>query len=287
MSWYLISFEAHAMEHLPGEDMPAVAKAAHAVSQEAVDAGVFVCAGALEDQRASIVAADGMVTDGPVSGGHWRVHDRRCTLARGGAGVGGQARRGLPLRAGGPGSGARPRAPRDAPLTARAGQQPGALPVLSATPRSVAGSPDAATPGLHHRLPGSDEAGGLLLPGDRPRRHGGQWRQHGRRHLGEVDLAFQRVADYRPPRWPDGEHPKQYHLDFEVDESSRAARVVELGATLQKDFIGPDGYGWQVYTDPAGHPFCLCRHEGVTWTGSGLANVEARTAQECRRPPLA
>jgi hypothetical protein len=21
-----------------------------------------------------------------------------------------------------------------------------------------------------------------------------------------------------------------------------------------------------VYTDPVGHPFCLCRHEGVTWT---------------------
>jgi hypothetical protein len=36
--------------------------------------------------------------------------------------------------------------------------------------------------------------------------------------FGEVDLAFQRVADYRPPRWPDDEHPKQYHLDFEVDE---------------------------------------------------------------------
>jgi hypothetical protein len=29
-------------------------------------------------------------------------------------------------------------------------------------------------------------------------------------------------------------------------------RVVELGATLQKDFIGTEGYGWQVYTDPAG-----------------------------------
>src|SRR5258708_29085415 len=37
--------------------------------------------------------------------------------------------------------------------------------------------------------------------------------------FGEVDLAFQRVEDYRPPRWPDGEHPKQYHLDFEGGES--------------------------------------------------------------------
>ena len=89
--------------------------------------------------------------------------------------------------------------------------------------------------------------------------------------LGEVDLAFQRVEDYRPPRWPDDEHPKQFHLDFEVDEiEPEQRRVVKLGATLQKDFIGPEGYGWQVYTDPVGHPFCLCRHEGVTWTGKGV-----------------
>jgi len=88
--------------------------------------------------------------------------------------------------------------------------------------------------------------------------------------FGEVDLAFQRVEDYRPPRWPDHEHPKQYHLDFEVDEvEPEQRRVVRLGARLQKEFIGPDGCGWQVYTDPAGHPFCLCRHNGVTWTDKG------------------
>jgi predicted enzyme related to lactoylglutathione lyase len=90
--------------------------------------------------------------------------------------------------------------------------------------------------------------------------------------FGEVDLAFQRVEDYRPPRWPDDEHPKQYHLDFEVDEiEPEQRRVVKLGATLQKDFIGPEGHGWQVYTDPVGHPFCLCRHEGITWTDKGVA----------------
>ena len=65
MTRYLISFGAHAMDHIPGEDMPAVAKAAHAVVQEAVNAGVLVCSGGLEDQRASIVATDGTVTDGP------------------------------------------------------------------------------------------------------------------------------------------------------------------------------------------------------------------------------
>ena len=65
MTRYLISFGAHAMDHIRDEDMPAVARAAHATVQEAVNAGVFVCGGGLEDQRASIVATDGTVTDGP------------------------------------------------------------------------------------------------------------------------------------------------------------------------------------------------------------------------------
>ena len=65
MTWYLISFDARAMDHIPGEDMPAVARAAHAVVQEAVNAGVLVCAGGLDDQRAGIVATDGTVTGGP------------------------------------------------------------------------------------------------------------------------------------------------------------------------------------------------------------------------------
>jgi hypothetical protein len=66
MTWYLISFGARAMDYLPGEDMPAVAEAAHAVVQEAINAGVLVCAGGLGDQRATVVAADGTVTGGPV-----------------------------------------------------------------------------------------------------------------------------------------------------------------------------------------------------------------------------
>jgi hypothetical protein len=65
MTAYLISFDAHAMDHIPDEDMPAVAKAAHAVVQEAINAGVFVFTGGLEDKRASVVATDGTVTDGP------------------------------------------------------------------------------------------------------------------------------------------------------------------------------------------------------------------------------
>jgi hypothetical protein len=65
MTMYLISFDAHAMDHIPDEDGPAVGKAAHAVCQEAINAGVLVCTGGLENQKASIVATDGTVTDGP------------------------------------------------------------------------------------------------------------------------------------------------------------------------------------------------------------------------------
>ena len=49
MTRYLISFGAHAMDHIPDEDMTAVAKAAHAAVQEAINAGEYVSAGGLED----------------------------------------------------------------------------------------------------------------------------------------------------------------------------------------------------------------------------------------------
>lgn len=64
MTRYLISFDARAMDHIPRDDMPAVADAAHAVVQEAIDAGVWVFGGGLEEQSASIVGLDGTVSDG-------------------------------------------------------------------------------------------------------------------------------------------------------------------------------------------------------------------------------
>jgi hypothetical protein len=65
MTQYLISFGAHAMDHVPDEEGPDVAKAAHAVVQEAINAGVYVSAGGLVNQPASIVATDATVTDAP------------------------------------------------------------------------------------------------------------------------------------------------------------------------------------------------------------------------------
>jgi hypothetical protein len=61
---YLISFDDGAMT-FPEEDLPAVAEAAHQVVYEAKDAGVWIFGGGLLSQRASIVATDGTVTNGP------------------------------------------------------------------------------------------------------------------------------------------------------------------------------------------------------------------------------
>lgn len=65
MTRYLISFNEGAMDHIPDAEIADVGKAAHAVIQEAVTAGAWVFGAGLERQRASIVATDGMVTDGP------------------------------------------------------------------------------------------------------------------------------------------------------------------------------------------------------------------------------
>ena len=64
MTRYLISFDDGTMI-IPEEELPAVAEAAHQVVYEAKDAGVWVFGGGVERQRASIVATDGTVSDGP------------------------------------------------------------------------------------------------------------------------------------------------------------------------------------------------------------------------------
>ena len=63
MTRYLISFDDGAMT-FPEEELPDVAKAARAVVQEAQDAGVWVSGGGVKGHGVSVVATDGMVTDG-------------------------------------------------------------------------------------------------------------------------------------------------------------------------------------------------------------------------------
>ena len=45
-------------------------------------------------------------------------------------------------------------------------------------------------------------------------------------------LAFQRAADWIPPRWPDPAYPQQMHLDIRVSDACQAEQeLLALGAT--------------------------------------------------------
>jgi Glyoxalase-like domain len=45
-------------------------------------------------------------------------------------------------------------------------------------------------------------------------------------------LAFQRVTEWVPPRWPDPAHPQQLHLDIRVTHADRAQQeLLALGPT--------------------------------------------------------
>jgi catechol 2,3-dioxygenase-like lactoylglutathione lyase family enzyme len=76
---------------------------------------------------------------------------------------------------------------------------------------------------------------------------------------GQPRLGFQLAPDHVAPDWPDGT-PQQIHLDLYVDDVESAHReAMALGAKLLKSAENPDSAeGYQVYADPAGHPFCLC-----------------------------
>lgn len=64
MTRYLISFDDGAMT-VPPDEIAAVADASRAVVREAREAGVWVLGGGVESRRATIVATNGVVGDGP------------------------------------------------------------------------------------------------------------------------------------------------------------------------------------------------------------------------------
>lgn len=74
---------------------------------------------------------------------------------------------------------------------------------------------------------------------------------------GAPRVGVQLAPDHVPPDWPNGVPPQQIHLDLWVDDFPTAhAEVMALGARVLKPVT--DGGDFQVYADPAGHPFCLC-----------------------------
>lgn len=82
---------------------------------------------------------------------------------------------------------------------------------------------------------------------------------------GEPRIGVQLAPDHVPPQWPDGTPPQQLHLDLWVADFEAAhEQVMELGARLLQEAPDPDAEeGFQVYADPAGHPFCLCWHRSA------------------------
>jgi predicted enzyme related to lactoylglutathione lyase len=76
---------------------------------------------------------------------------------------------------------------------------------------------------------------------------------------GEPKVGVQLAPHHVPPEWPEGT-PQQIHLDLWVDDFEEAhTEVMSAGAKLLQAAVStesPDNF--QVYADPAGHPFCLC-----------------------------
>ncbi|MFG2039529.1 VOC family protein [Dactylosporangium sp. NPDC048998] len=67
-------------------------------------------------------------------------------------------------------------------------------------------------------------------------------------------VSFQLAPNHIPPQWPDPNYPQQLHLDIWVDDIDAAeAKALRMGAQL----LATTEAGFRVYSDPAGHPFCL------------------------------
>ncbi|MFJ6086046.1 VOC family protein [Streptomyces sp. NPDC092369] len=79
-------------------------------------------------------------------------------------------------------------------------------------------------------------------------------------------LAFQGAPDFVPPKWPSTDRDaQQFHLDLDAGPTwaefdAAHERVMALGAR-PLDLEDREEKDFQVYADPAGHPFCLCRIE--------------------------
>jgi predicted enzyme related to lactoylglutathione lyase len=85
-------------------------------------------------------------------------------------------------------------------------------------------------------------------------------------HMVMVDgaprVGVQLAPDDVPPDWPDGSPPQQIHMDLWVDDFPTAHdRVTSLGAKVLQEAVRGEGDSFQVYADPAGHPFCLVWNE--------------------------
>ncbi|HIW91300.1 MAG TPA: VOC family protein [Candidatus Corynebacterium avicola] len=72
-------------------------------------------------------------------------------------------------------------------------------------------------------------------------------------------LAFQQVDQYRAPEWPEGQVPQQAHLDFHVDSLEESGELAVAAGAVRHEVQPSESGSFVVYSDPAGHLFCLCQ----------------------------
>ena len=76
---------------------------------------------------------------------------------------------------------------------------------------------------------------------------------------GDWRIGVQFSPNHVRPVWPDGEQQQQVHLDLHAEDFDASHELaMALGATILQpvgDRSAAEGY--QVYADPAGHPFCI------------------------------
>jgi predicted enzyme related to lactoylglutathione lyase len=77
---------------------------------------------------------------------------------------------------------------------------------------------------------------------------------------GSPRMGFQLAPGHVAPDWPASSVLQQMHLDLYVDDVRKSHdETIALGAKLLQPADDLDAEsGFQVYADPAGHPFCLC-----------------------------
>ncbi len=75
---------------------------------------------------------------------------------------------------------------------------------------------------------------------------------------GRCVLGVQLSPGHVRPDWPDG-NAQQLHRDLHVEDFAQAHdEAIGYGARLLQPSDNPDAAeGFQVYADPAGHPFCI------------------------------
>ena len=88
-----------------------------------------------------------------------------------------------------------------------------------------------------------------------------------------VWLTALKVDDYVAPTWPEGDVPKQIHLDLAVSELEERSPRPSGWEPASAPFQAPPDR-WRVLFDSAGHPFCLTTQIPPEAIGDGRPGTE-------------